>query len=109
MSVEVKDRQESETHFVEQFWSCSSDEVYDPYTGSYKPIVSIERDDHRLNETQTGILNCTFVEFNKTDFMQLGNGSVYLKPHDQTYSNTTYAIRDNRLLLCNLAFQTLKL
>ena len=100
MSVEVKDRQESETHYVEQFWSCSSDEVYDPYTGSCKPIVSIERDDHRLNETQTGILNCTFVEFNKTDFVQLGNGSVYLKPHDQTYNNTTYAIRDNRLLLC---------
>ena len=40
VSVEVKDSQESDMHFVEQFWSCSSDEVYDPYTGSCKPIVS---------------------------------------------------------------------
>jgi len=100
MSVQVKDSQESETLYVEQFWSCSSDEVYDPYTGSCQPIVSTGRDDPRRNETQTGILNCTFISFNKTDYIQLANGSVYLKPHNKTYSNTTYTIRDNRLLLC---------
>ena len=100
MSVEITDSQESEPHYVEQFWSCSSDEVYDPYTGSCKPIISTEPDDPRHNETQSGILNCTFISFNETDYIQLANGSVYLKPHNRTYSNTTYTIRDNRLLLC---------
>jgi len=100
MSVQVKDSQESETLYVEQFWSCSSDEVYDPYTGSCKPIVSTGRDDPRRNETQTGILNCTFISFNKADYIELANGSVYLKPHNKTYSNATYTIRGNRLLLC---------
>jgi len=100
MSVKVNDRQESETHYVEQFWSCSSDEVYDPYTGSCKPIVSPRRNEHGRNETQQEILNCTFIAFNKTDYIQLPNGSVYLKPHNKTYGNTTYTIHGNGLLLC---------
>ncbi|XP_078373665.1 uncharacterized protein LOC144657232 isoform X1 [Oculina patagonica] len=103
MSIKVHDRQQQVNKYDEQFWSCSSDEVYDPYAGSCKKIASPGSYNHwqnKHNETQAWDPNCTFIAFNESDYMQLPNGSVYLKLHNKTYSNTTYKIHDNRLLLC---------
>ncbi|KAJ7379622.1 hypothetical protein OS493_014017 [Desmophyllum pertusum] len=83
---------------------CSLDEVYDPCAGSCKKIVPPgsynKHHQHKHNDTQEWNPNCTFIAFNKTDYKQLSNGSIYLKLHNKIYSNTTYTIRDNRLLLC---------
>ena len=104
MSIKVHDRQEQVTEYTEQFWSCSVDEVYDPYTSSCKKVTSPGEYDNdqqnQNNETLAWNPNCTFIVFNKTDYKQLSNGSVYVKLHNKTYSNTTYIIRDSSLLLC---------
>ena len=104
MSIKVYDRQEQVTEYREQFWSCSVDEVYDPYTSSCQAVTSPgENNNHQQNqhnETQAWDPNCTFIAFNETDYKQLSNGSVYLKLHNKTYSNTTYVIHENSLLLC---------
>ena len=105
-SIKVQDRQEDVVQHVEHAWSCSLDEVYDPYAGSCTKIVSPGSQNlatdlgHHLNDTQEWNSNCTFITFNKTDYVQLSNGSVYVKIHNKIYSNTTYTIRDSRLLLC---------
>ena len=111
-SVVVKDRKENVVKRTKQELSCALDEVYDPYEGSCKTIDSTGsqtagHEKSKGNETEanqgnrTGLHpNCTFIAFNKTDYVQLSNSSVYLKLHNKIYSNTTYTIRDNRLLLC---------
>lgn len=78
--------------------------------GTCKKIVSPESQtaghgkDNKTEENRgnrTGLHpNCTFIAFNKTDYVKLSNGSVYLKLHRKICNNMTYMIRDNRLLLC---------
>ncbi|KAL9971181.1 hypothetical protein ACROYT_G023673 [Oculina patagonica] len=89
-SVVVQDRKENVVKSIEKTWSCSLDEVYDPFAGSCKNVVSVE-------EWKP---NCTAIAFNETDYERLPNGTIYLKLYGKIYSNTTYAIRDNKLLLC---------
>ena len=88
-NIVVQDRKENVFQSIEKAWSCSRDEVYDPYVGSCKKIP--------LEEWKP---NCTVITFNETDYELLPNGSIHLKPHSKTYGNITYVIRDNRLLLC---------
>ncbi|KAL9971178.1 hypothetical protein ACROYT_G023670 [Oculina patagonica] len=103
-SITVDDKQEGVVKSSEQTWSCSNDEVYDPYAGSCKKIMSSGSHNGQIpskyNESQEWSPNCTAIAFNKTDYVQLSNGSVYLKPHNKVYNNISYTIRDNRLLLC---------
>ena len=112
-SVVVEDRKENVVKRTKQELSCALHEVYDPYEGSCKKIDSTESQTaghgkSKNNETEekqgnrAGLdPNCTtFIAFNKTDYFQLSNGSVYLKLHNKIYSNTTYTIRDNILFLC---------
>ncbi|KAJ7393383.1 hypothetical protein OS493_006354 [Desmophyllum pertusum] len=102
-SIVVEDKQEGVVKSTEEAWSCSLDQVYDPYAGRCKTIVSSGshggHQPSKHNDTHWNP-NCTFIAFNKTDYEQLSNGSVYLKLHNKIYSNTTYTIRDSRLLLC---------
>ena len=96
-TVRVIDRNGNEKT-TEKDFSCRLDEVYDTLTGSCKKsVVSIESKNASNGERST---NCTVIAFNKTNYVQLSNGSVYLKPHNKIYKNTTYIIRDSRLLLC---------
>ena len=44
--------------------------------------------------------NCLSISFNQSDYEQLPNGTVYIKPHNKIYSNTSYTIRNDKLLLC---------
>ena len=44
--------------------------------------------------------NCLFISFNQSDYEQLPNGTVYIKPHNKIYSNTSYTICNDKLLLC---------
>ena len=134
-SVEVVDLEEYVFKRNEKQFSCRVDEVFDPYVGNCKKIVSAESratshgpesnatnhttkvigeikagpDDRfdgghlpsKHNKSKSWNANCTAViAFNKTEYVQLSNGSVYLKPHDRIYNNLTYTIRDSRLLLC---------
>ena len=109
-SVVVEDRKENVVKTTKKELSCSLDEVYDPYMGTCQKIVSIESQsaghgkDNKTEENRgnnTGLHpNCTFITFNKTDYVKLSNGSVYLKLHSKLYNNMTYVILDNRLLLC---------
>jgi len=106
----IEDRKENVIKTTEKELSCSFDEVYDPYMGICQKIVSTESQtaghgkDNETEESRgnsTGLhLNCTFITFNKTDYVKLSNGSVYLKLHRKLYSNMTYVMRDNKLLLC---------
>ncbi|XP_078373687.1 adhesion G protein-coupled receptor L3-like [Oculina patagonica] len=93
-SVVVEDRKEN-VRTTKEF-SCRLDEVYDPFVGSCKRIVSTEdyQENARLHP------NCTSIAFNKTDYLQISNGTFYLKLHNKIYRNTTYTIRDGKLLLC---------
>ncbi|KAL9971179.1 hypothetical protein ACROYT_G023671 [Oculina patagonica] len=88
--IEVQDRKKRVVQSLKKTWSCSLDQVYDPYAGCCKKIVA-------MDEWKP---NCTVIAFNKTDYERLPNGTVYLKLRGKIYSNITYAIRDNRLLLC---------
>ena len=45
-------------------------------------------------------LNCTFIAFNKSDYVELPNGAVHVKPHHKVYGNTSYKIHANKLFLC---------
>ena len=103
-SITVKDKKEGTVKSTEVSWSCSHDEVYDPYAGSCKKIVSSGSHNGQIpsnhNETQEWSPNCTLIVFNETDYVLLSNGSVYVKPHNKIYNNVTYTIRDSRLLLC---------
>ncbi|XP_068700614.1 uncharacterized protein [Montipora foliosa] len=97
---------------ISHVWYCASDEVYDPYIGNCKSIVSLQRShvfqneqtlpvDFMSNETRLLLnLNCTFVAFNQSDYEQRPNGTVYIKPHHMIYGKTRYKICGNILLLC---------
>ena len=103
-SITVEDKQEGVVQSTEKTWSCSSGEVYDPYAGSCRKIAPSGSHNGQIltkyNESQEWSPNCTAIEFNKTDYEQLSNGSVYLKSHNKIYNNMTYTIRNDRLLLC---------
>ncbi|XP_078374510.1 adhesion G protein-coupled receptor L4-like [Oculina patagonica] len=109
--VHVKDWKNDVFKNTEKEFSCQTDEVFDPFVGNCKKIVSTRSqatnntsdDDHlqgKHNESQNWNANCTVIAFNKTDFVQLSNGSIYLKPHNKLYNNMTYMLRDSKLLLC---------
>ncbi len=129
-TVQVKDWKNYVFKNTEKEFSCQTDEIFDPFAGNCKKIVSTKsqttnhghesndtevhrgirtelkngsNDDHlqrKHNESQNWNTNCTVIAFNKTDFVQLSNGSIYLKPHNKLYNNMTYMIRDSKLLLC---------
>ena len=104
-SVVVEDRQENVVKTTKKELSCSLDEVYDPYAGSCKKIFSAKPQntgygkENKTKEFERN-KNCTFIAFNKTDYVQLSSGTVYLKNHNRTYTNTSYKIKDDRLFLC---------
>lgn len=100
-SVVVDDREHNMRHSFEDVWSCTHDEVYDPYTAKCRKIVSVgaDHENHTLNNAVLN-LNCTFVYFNKSDYERQPNGSVYIRPHNKIYSNSSYKIQGDRLLLC---------
>ena len=100
--VTVKDRKMKFERNVSHVWYCASDEVYDPYVGKCKRIVTLYRSpvDVISNERRLLNLNCTFVPFNQSDYKQRPNGTVYIKPHNKMYGKTRYTIRGNILLLC---------
>ena len=93
-------------------WSCAVNEVYDPYTGKCKMIVSSagSQSFHRQNRlraperntrNETGLRQSRFcIPFNQSDYEQLPNGTVYIRPHNKIYSNTSYTIYNDKLLLC---------
>ena len=67
--------------------------------------IVINRHGHllsKLNESTSEQWNdnCIGLAFNETEYVLLSNGSVYLKLHKKMYSNMTYRIHDNTLLLC---------
>ena len=109
-SVVVADKKGEVVKTTTTELSCALDEVYDPYAGGCKKIVSAGTQTaghERQNQTdenggnRTGLPpNCTLIAFNKTDYVQLSNGTVYLKPYKKIYINTAYKIEDDRLLLC---------
>ncbi|XP_068696775.1 uncharacterized protein [Montipora foliosa] len=131
--VTVTDKKMNLERNINHVWHCDSDEVYDPYAGKCKSIVSLHRSqiatqvsqneqtvpidfvstthvfqneqaapaDFMSNETRLLMnWNCTFVAFNHSDYEQLPNGTVYIKPHRKIYGKTRYIIRRNILLLC---------
>ena len=110
-SITVTDRKRNEHQYVEQIWSCAIDEVFDPYIGRCKKIVSAESSNghshnksnatggNKGNKTESNP-NCTLIAFNHSDFEQLPNGTVFIKSHNKIYSNTTYLVRDGIILLC---------
>ena len=93
-SVTVNDRKEKMVKKVEKVCSCCLDEVYDPFVGNCKRVV----EDNRANTTRLHA-NCTFIAFNRTDFVWLSNDSVFLKLHNKVYRNNTCRILDDKLLV----------
>ena len=111
-SIEVNDKLLNLQQTIELVWSCAINEVYDPYTGKCKMIVSTAGSEsgHRQNKlnafkrnTRNKIelsRNCFCIPFNQSEYEQLPNGTVYVKPDKKIYSNTSYTIRNDKLLLC---------
>ena len=52
------------------------------------------------NEIETCKLNCTFVAYNKTDYELVPNDLILFKAHGKYYSNVSYKICGEKLLLC---------
>ena len=104
-SIVVDDKKLNLKQNIKHVWSCAVNEVYDPYTGKCKTIVpagsqnGYKKKGNTRNETELS-QNCLFISFNQSDYEQLPNGTVYIKPHNKIYSNTSYTIRNNSLLLC---------
>ena len=105
-SITVMDRKQNIHQSFNKIWSCAHDEVYDPYAAKCRKIVPIgSQNAYAENENgttnKTGLSpNCTFVHFSKNDYEQLTNGTFYIKPHNKIYSNTSYMLDDDGLLLC---------
>ena len=103
-SIVIRDRYAVQR--IEQNWTCSLDEVFDPYAGRCTKIVPIvpqtDTDDSGRNETVEWSPNCTLIAFNESDYELLSNGSIYLKLHDKIYNNNnnTFTIRGKTLLMC---------
>ena len=114
--VTVQDKKMDLERNINHVYYCASDEMYDPFAGKCKSIVSLHRSqvernisqnektapvDFISNKTRLLLnLNCTFVAFNHSDYEQRPNGTVYIKPHHKMYRKTKYTIRRNILLLC---------
>ena len=108
-SIEVDDEKLNLRQNIKHVWSCAANEVYDPYNGKCKTIVpagsqngykqSSSVQGNTKNETELS-QNCFCIPFNQSDYEQLPNGTVYIKPHNKIYSNTSYTIRNGKLLLC---------
>ena len=115
-SIKIIDRKMNTPRNIQQSWSCDPDEVYDPYTGKCKKIVAFYmekasngtqffetelRNPEVVMENKTKLhLNCTFIAFNESDYLELPNGTVHVKPHHKVYGNTSYKIHANKLFLC---------
>ena len=104
-SIVITDNVKYALQRVEKGWSCSSDEVYDPYAGSCTKIVpAVRQTDHEhdsgRNVTEEWNANCTAIAINGSHYERLSNGSIYLKLHDKIYNNDTFMINGNKLLLC---------
>ena len=113
-STEIIDRKMNASRYVQQSWSCDPDEVYDPYTGKCKKIVGLNRakastgtqllktgTSENVTENKTKLhSNCTFIGFNESDYVELPNGTVHVKPHHKVYGNSSYKIIANKLFLC---------
>ena len=71
-SIMIRDSVKYSVQRTEQAWSCSSDEVYDPFAGSCTkivPTVPQTYPDHSgQNGTEKWNPNCTVIAFNKTDY-----------------------------------------
>lgn len=113
-SIEIVDRKMNAPRYIQQSWSCDHDEVYDPYTGKCKKTVCLNRT-KAVTGTQfvkTGLRtsenvaenkiklhsNCT--GFNESDYVELLNDTVHVKPHHKVYGNAFCKIIDNKLFLC---------
>ena len=111
-NIVVYDKKLNRQQTIKHVWSCAVNEVYDPYTGKCKMIVSAagSQSGHRqikLNaferntRNETGLRqSCFCIPFNQSDYEQLLNGTVYIKPHNKIYSKKSYTIRNDKLLLC---------
>ena len=111
-SIAVDDKKLNLQQTIKHVWSCALNEVYDPYTGKCKMIVSTagSESSHRQNkvnaferntrnETELS-QNCFCIPFNQSEYEPLPNDTVYIKPHNKIYSNTSYTICNEKLLLC---------
>ena len=102
--IRVDEIKEGVFQRIERTVVCSGDELYDPYAASCKKVVSLEdygdRQLDKRNSSDYWNPNCTIVTFNKTDFKQLPNGSIYSSHYRKTYNNNTYKFIDDKLLLC---------
>ena len=115
-SIEIIDRKMNAPRYVQQSWSCDPDEVYDPYTGKCKKIVGFNRakastdtqlvetglrTSENVTENKTKLhSNCTFMGFNESDYVELYNDTVHVKPHHKVYGKAFCKNTDNNLFLC---------
>lgn len=104
-SIVIRDNVEFAVQQIQQLWTCSFNEVYDPYAGRCTkiiPVVPQADPGHKgQNGTEKWNSNCiTVIVFNESDYERLSNGSIYLKLHDKIYNNNTFTIHGKRLFLC---------
>ena len=108
-SIKVYDQRLNLQQTTKHVWSCALNEVFDPFTGKCKTIVpagsqngykqSPSVQGNTRNETELS-QSCFCEPFNQSEYEQLPNGTVHIKPHNKIYSNISYAIRNDKLLLC---------
>ncbi|XP_067051044.1 uncharacterized protein [Acropora muricata] len=115
-SIEIIDRKMDASRHIQQSWSCDPDEVYDPCTVTCNKTVCLNRTKagtgtqfvktglrtfENVAENKTKLhLNCTFIGFNESDYVELLNDIVHVKPHHKVYGNAFCKIVDNNLFLC---------
>lgn len=94
---DIKQKRRNRTRLQLNVTSIMKNETGYTPTGSHhghRPSKLNESTSQEWNE------NCTGLAFNKTEYVLLSNGSVYLKLHKKMYSNMTYNIHNKTLVLC---------
>ena len=115
-SIEIVDRKMNAPRYIQQSWSCDPDEVYDPFTVKCNKTVCLNRTkagtdtqfvkrglrtSENAAEKKTKLhSNCTSIGFNESDYVELLNDTVHVKPHHKVYGNAFCKIIDNKLFLC---------
>lgn len=79
-------------------YTCEINEVYDPFQGRCIPVIPASSS---ISVTVVNQKKCTAeIRFLPNEFQILSNNSVLVFAHHMTYSNESFVLANNTLILC---------
>ncbi|KAJ7380756.1 hypothetical protein OS493_007133 [Desmophyllum pertusum] len=86
-------------NIIRMDFSCSINEVYNPFKGRCMPVPTIPYSvlSNDTNKTE----QCRGPHFSSNEFHILSNNSIFLRPHHKIYPNESYILVNQSLILCS--------